>query len=141
MNNKYNDLFNVTINYENIELIKYACTAPLAEIILTKKYYISNIELKNFTSQYLNEEYKDYLFAARPALYARVIKDIFKVEEKDYPKILSKAEAIKRFIDERNENNKYEKKENAKIEKSKNTQKSTLKEWSKLIYPEGHNGN
>ncbi|MGG1644311.1 hypothetical protein ACIFQM_24240 [Paenibacillus sp. NRS-1782] len=70
----------------NIEKLLFLSIPLLSEIILEKKYFSHNKDLKHFTNEILTQDYKDYLFDSRPALYARLIKDLrnSKLEDLDY---------------------------------------------------------
>ncbi|MGM0320768.1 hypothetical protein IGI82_001901 [Enterococcus sp. AZ067] len=104
----------------------------LARIIFTKDYYEKNIDLKNFTNKILKKGYKDYLFSNRNALYARVLRDIYKEnEEKQLETINQILEFIKEVPSEKKDDN------SKKIKETTKNQKSNIKSWSDIINPKG----
>ena len=125
------------VNVNNIEDLVFECTSPLAKIILTKEFYSGrNIELKDFTENYLKEDYKDYLFHGRPTLYARVIRDLFdnskNNDESKKNKSIDKVKSIQRFLNEKNMVSK-----NSERPKQK-TKQDPIDGWRSIINPKGH---
>ena len=124
------------VSIGNIDDLIFECTGPLAKIILTKEFYSGrNIELKDFTKDYLNEDYREYLFQGRPMLYARVVKDLFsnaKSDDKsDKNKSIEKVRNIQRFLSE-----------NRIISKTEDLPKQKIKQdpidgWRSIINPKG----
>lgn len=135
--NKYDDFISQNINEVNLDESILASTAPLAEIILTKKFYSGrNIELKDFTTNYLNENYRDYLFDGRPMLYARVVKDIFKDSKKDEEEFtknkIKKLKNIQKFLKDKVNDNEI----NSEIYQNSLTKKSkdnSIDGWRNII--------
>lgn len=100
--------------------------AVLAIIVFTKKYFKSNKELKKFTSNVLNIDYKNYLFLSRTALYARIVKDFYiDTERQEFLKT-----QLVTFIGRKsaNINNHHKKK--------KNSQNDVIAAWRKVINPD-----
>ncbi|QIG36145.1 hypothetical protein IBB3154_0654 [Ligilactobacillus salivarius] len=113
--------FNVASDTEKNLLLP----AVLATIVFTKKYFKANKELKKFTSDTLNINYKNYLFLSRTALYARIVKDFYLDIEKQ--KFL-KTQLIT-FVEEKSTsvNNNHQKK--------KTSQNDVIAAWRKVINP------
>ena len=113
--------FNVASDAEKNLLLP----AVLATIVFTKKYFKANKELKKFTSDTLNINYKNYLFLSRTALYARIVKDFYLDIEKQ--KFL-KTQLIT-FVEEKSTivNNNHQKK--------KTSQNYVISAWRKVINP------
>lgn len=77
--NKYMLIFIQTnISKKNIDDTILLIPGVLGDIILTKKFFTSNADIKPFIELRLDQVYKDYLFSSRTALYARSVKDILK---------------------------------------------------------------
>lgn len=135
----YNNFISQNIDELNINEAILACTAPLAEIILTRKYYSGrNSDLKDFTLNYLIEDYRDYLFDSRPMLYARIVKDIFKQPKKEEiefnKKKIEKLKNIQMFLKENNNEIFSDKSSNPVTKKS---QSNSIDGWRKIINPRG----
>lgn len=136
-NNNYEDFISQNINEANLDKSILACTAPLAEIILTKKFYSGrNSELKDFTINYLDENYRDYLFDGRPMLYARIVKDIFKNSKKDEEEFtknkIKKLKNIQKFLKDKAKDNGI----NSEIYSNSLTKKAkdnSIDGWRKII--------
>ncbi|EUJ26924.1 hypothetical protein MFLO_13670 [Listeria floridensis FSL S10-1187] len=79
----------------------FIISGVLSIIIFTKEYYANNTDLKEFTKNILFQEYKDYLFKNRNALYARVLRDILKTNDE---KQLILINSILEFIYNKKEN-------------------------------------
>ncbi|MDT2760387.1 hypothetical protein [Enterococcus xiangfangensis] len=137
-NTKFENFLSLPIEKKFVEKIKYECTSPLADIILTKNYYRSNIELKEFTANYLQEDYKEYLFSARPALYAKVVRDIFVAAEKDNDKFILKIKGIRKFLSLAETDSNSDSALNKKNQTKSSSNSSTLRAWSKIINPKGN---
>ncbi|MFT8425694.1 MAG: hypothetical protein ABF630_09555 [Liquorilactobacillus sp.] len=94
----------------------------LAIIIFTKEFYDHNDKIKQFTKVYLKTEYKNYLFASRTSLYARIIKDFYINTSKiDFFKI-----SIDLFLKD---------KIHIAHSKTKSSQKKIIEEWRNVINP------
>ncbi|EAD0080786.1 hypothetical protein Y136_14990 [Listeria monocytogenes] len=103
----------------------------LSKIIFTKEYYENNPDLKEFTKNILSQDYRDYLFKNRNALYARVLRDILKADdEKQLILINNILEFINNFSEEKKSSPKKIKNKDLKKE-----QKSDIKSWSNIINP------
>ena len=108
--------------------------AILSIIVLTKEYYPHNNELRQFTKDVLNADYKDYLFKSRTLLYSRIIKDFY-INNQDIKLLLKKVNA---FIKENNgETNNRVKKDHqtTKVSNSKKraSQQEIIKKWRDVI--------
>ncbi|EGP4907480.1 hypothetical protein [Enterococcus faecium] len=108
----------------------FMISGVLAQIIFTKYYYDKNIDLKNFTSEILKRNYKEYLFSNRNTLYARVLRDIYKEDEE---KQLETINRILAFI--YRETDKDLGIRTKKNNESTKNQKSNIKSWSEIINP------
>lgn len=131
---KFNYFISILPSKKNVDDLILQSTAPLAIIILTKEFYQNNKDLKLFVTEYLKEDYKDYLFAGRPALYARIIKDI--VREENIEKNLIKMKNIQKFLLANNEFKDKKIKDDKKNTPQKN--KNTIENWSRIINPKGN---
>lgn len=103
----------------------------LSIIIFTKEYYESNPDLKDFTKNVLFQEYRDYLFKNRNALYARVLRDILKAEDEKKLIFINNILDFTNNFSKENEND-LKKMKNKDLKKD---QKSDIKSWSNIINP------
>ena len=99
----------------------FTIPAVLSVIIFTKEFYSSNDELRGFTEDFLNKEYKDYLFKSRTLLYSRVIKDFY--INNNNPDSL--VHSIDNFISTETQIKTKE--------KGKDSQKDIIDKWRKVI--------
>lgn len=99
----------------------FTIPAVLSVIIFTKEFYSSNDELRGFTEDFLNKEYKDYLFKSRTLLYSRVIKDFY--INNNNPDSL--VHSIDNFISKETQIKTKE--------KGKDSQKDIIDKWRKVI--------
>ena len=115
--------FNAASDVEKNSLLP----AVLAIIVFTKKYYKSNKELKKFTSNVLNINYKNYLFLSRTALYARIVKDFYiDIEKQDFLKT-----QIVTFVGKKSTNT-----NNNRYKKKRTSQNDVIAAWRKVINPD-----
>lgn len=128
MNTEIKRFLSLKVNKKNLESLKFIVPGILAYIIINKELYSKNSDLKSFTKNYLNEDYKDYLFKSRTTLFARVVKDIIREKEDDIS--LKKISNIQNFLFERTVQNSKQNTRNTKIPKSQDI----LKNWSEIIY-------
>ncbi|MFI3685191.1 hypothetical protein VBH15_09535 [Vagococcus fluvialis] len=124
---------------KNLHSLKFFATGPLAEIIINKNLYSgNNKEIKEFTDVVMEIDYKDYLFAGRPSLYARVVKDIYR--EKDDEVVLQRLSRLKYFILEHkdsliNVDNELEIKKKVQRKNKVKKKNNQILEWSSIINP------
>ncbi|MFL1674439.1 hypothetical protein [Paenibacillus dendritiformis] len=83
---------------DDVEKMLFLSIAVLSEVILDKKYFANNKDLKFFTNEVLEQDYKEYLFDSRPALYARIIRDLRTSKAKDLGNFKKIEEMIQEFI-------------------------------------------
>lgn len=115
--------FNAASDIEKNSLLP----AVLAIIVFTKKYYKSNKELKKFTSNVLNINYKNYLFLSRTALYARIVKDFYiDIEKQEFLKT-----QIVTFVEKKSTNT-----NNNRYKKKRTSQNDVIAAWRKVINPD-----
>ncbi|GAB9262225.1 hypothetical protein CANFE03_18860 [Ligilactobacillus animalis] len=115
--------FNAASDVEKNSLLP----AVLAIIVFTKKYYKSNKELKKFTSNVLNINYKNYLFLSRTALYARIVKDFYiDIEKQEFLKT-----QIVTFVGKKSTNT-----NNNRHKKKRTSQNDVIAAWRKVINPD-----
>lgn len=117
------EFVNINISKKNSEIVLLLSAAVLSEIILDREaYYTKNSDLKSFTVEFLEKDYGEYLFNARPALFARSVKDLREQQKKDIEQFLKIAKNIQKFLlnnvekvksDKNNSNNDKEKKSNS----------------------------
>ncbi|WP_239727195.1 MULTISPECIES: hypothetical protein [unclassified Mammaliicoccus] len=106
----------------------------IAEIVFNKEVFKKNIELKEFTKIFDNE-YADYLYKARPLLFARLIKEFMEISEEK--ELLIYVNKIEKYL-----NLNIEKPENVKKNKPVKGNNSTTKNiesWGKIINPGRYN--
>lgn len=133
---KYNHFLKLQVTEHHYKELLELIPGVLADIIFTKTYYIRNEDLKQFTTKILNEDYKDYLFVSRTPLYARVVKDIIRDEDKE--RVLKKIRNIKKFVlEESNKSDEIKNKDDVQKNKGKSA-KDTVKDWSSIIFPRGN---
>lgn len=104
--------------------------AVLSVIIFTKKFYENNPDLKNFTTDILNIEYREYLFKSRTALYARIIKDFY-VNDTDLSVIIKKIAAL--TVTDKPKTTKKDSRQKS------NSQQKIINEWRQVINPKDDN--
>ncbi|AWI12644.1 hypothetical protein CQJ30_11070 [Caldibacillus thermoamylovorans] len=126
------EFLNINITKNNSEVVLLLCTAVLSEIILNRHgIYTKNDYLKNFTTEVLEKEYKDYLFSARPTLFARIVKDIREHQIKEVNKFVKIAKNIQAFLKD------SEKNESDDVNKQKGKQRKDKKDvidaWRAVI--------
>jgi hypothetical protein len=71
------DFTTLSISKSNLEVTSDMIPSILAKIILDKTLVHPNIELRPFANKIGHDEYKDYLFGSRTALFARLTKDAY----------------------------------------------------------------
>lgn len=138
LKNRFNEYIRTPINKQNADEISFLLCGIIADLILGKEYFTRNIEIRTFTTNILDEEYKDYLFASRTALYARIIKDLKVSILNDPDEFVKRASNIKQFIEERKSKGDTQlemtqNKEEAK--KRRNKRVDPIDEWRKIINP------
>lgn len=105
----------------------------LSIIVFSKEYYSHNDELRQFTENVLNINYKDYLFKSRTLLYSRIIKDFY-INNQDVKSLVIK---INDFIERESDNNNNRMKNHqiTKISnsKKKDSQQDIIKKWRNVI--------
>ncbi|WP_421383365.1 hypothetical protein ACOJQI_02875 [Bacillus salacetis] len=128
-------------NEEVIENLLFLSVAVLSEIILDRLHFEKNKDLKEFTTEILLESYKDYLFDSRPALYARIIKDLRDYKMKNQDHFLQLEQNIQEFLStkyneefEGNIQNETSKKTpSGDNKKQKNGNKKVIEGWRSII--------
>ncbi|HAL08898.1 MAG TPA: hypothetical protein DCO67_02900 [Staphylococcus sp.] len=114
--------------------VKIILPGIIAEIVFNKEVFKKNIELKEFTKIFDNE-YADYLYKARPLLFARLIKEFMEISEEK--ELLIYVNKIEKYL-----NLNIEKPENVKKNKTVKGNNSTTKNiesWGKIINPGRYN--
>ncbi|MCL1701605.1 hypothetical protein [Lysinibacillus sp. Bpr_S20] len=129
------EFININISKKNSEIVLLLSAAVLSEIILDKEaYYTKNPDLKSFTVEILEKDYGEYLFNARPALFARSVKDLREHQKKDIEQFLKIAKNIQKFLVNNVEKDKNDKnKPNNDKEKKSNSNKNVIDAWRAVI--------
>lgn len=124
---------NMTISQRNLAELTHNLPSLFADVILDKKMIHPNIELKPFADRIGNQEYREYLFASRTALLARLIKDRF-ANNKNTVQDLQNLQLIFAEMLTWDQNSTKDAKEHQKkpAQKSK-TKESALKQWRRII--------
>lgn len=92
-----NDIRIISSNKLNVSQSKLLLMGALYEIILNKEIFPKKSDLKFFLNEHMNRclkiniEYKEYLFASRRLLAARVQKEVYKL---DYNSIINLLELL-----------------------------------------------
>lgn len=95
-----NEFLKLNVNEtNNKEKLLFLSIALLSEVILDRKYFGNKNDLKNFTNEILSQDYRDYLFDSRPALYARLVNDLRKSSAKDFEKFVALEKNIQTFME------------------------------------------
>lgn len=114
--------------------VKIILPGIIAEIVFNKEVFKKNIELKEFTKIFDNE-YADYLYKARPLLFARLIKEFMEIsEEKELLIYVNKIEKYLNLNIEKPENDKKN-----KTVKGNNSTTKNIESWGKIINPGRYN--
>ncbi|WP_088815765.1 MULTISPECIES: hypothetical protein [Listeria] len=127
MNKFLYEFINTDAGEENISNLYFLLPGVLAEVILTKKYYQKNIELKSFAAEVLKKEYLDYLFAARPAVYSRIVRDLIKLRDENKKEAFKVIKNIQKFVES------FEVESNQSKLKKKTS--DPIDEWRNIINP------
>lgn len=129
------EFLNINISKKNSEIALLLSTAVLSEIILDREaYYTKNADLKSFTEEILEKDYGEYLFNARPALFARSVKDLREHQKKEIEQFLKIAKNIQKFLMNNVEKDKNDKnKSNNYKEKKSNSNKDVIDAWRAVI--------
>lgn len=126
------EFININISKKNSEIVLLLSTAILSEIILDREaYYKKNPDLKSFTVEILEKNYGEYLFNARPALFARTVKDLRENQKKNIDQFLKVAKNIQKFLVK--EVGKEKNKPNNEKEKKSNSNKNVIDAWRAVI--------
>ncbi|MBH0167569.1 hypothetical protein IHV12_21920 [Fictibacillus sp. 7GRE50] len=136
MRNKFQEYINIQITKNNINDISFLLYGILAELIFERNYFSKNSDIRSFTKEILQEDYKEYLFASRTSLYARIIKDIKLNALNDKYKFVQQANNIKLFLQKSNViNEKFspEQTNGNKIKKKNSVKSDPIEEWRKII--------
>lgn len=128
-NNLTNIFIKNKITAKNISNLSNIFPAVIASIIFSKEMFKHNDDIKAFTNDQLKLDYKEYVFAARPYLYSRIINDIYIKDSSLHSNMIIVQEFIKSY---NNQSKKIEKKERSHKNKS---QSEIINEWSNLINP------
>ncbi|MBB5150569.1 hypothetical protein [Ureibacillus thermosphaericus] len=128
------EFININISKKNSEIVLLLCIAVLSEIIFDREgYYSKNLELKEFTVKVLEKDYREYIFNARPALFARIVKDLRQSHNKNIVQFLKIAKNIQVFLKKniiyKSDN---EEKQQKKVNKN-NKNIDVIDAWRKVI--------
>jgi hypothetical protein len=124
------------LNEEDLDKLLFLSVGVLSEIILEKKYYSHNKDLKDFANEILTQDYKDYLFDARPALYARIIRDLRKYKIENPEMFFNIEKSIQKFIAGNPELNAQPTKPKSSSEKKKKSNPKIISDWRSIIESE-----
>lgn len=103
----------------------FQLTNILSVIILSRYFFKHNQDLKQFTKNVLNIEYKEYLFKSRTLLFSRVIKDVY-IYNDDIKKInLSILKFVRSYENVKKHHN-----------EKKASQSEIIDKWRKVINPD-----
>ncbi|QPQ35520.1 hypothetical protein [Lysinibacillus sp. JNUCC-52] len=129
------EFININISKNNSEIVLLLSAAVLSEIILDREaYYTKNAELKIFTVEVLEKDYGEYLFNARPALFARAVKDLREHQKKEIEHFLKTMKNIQKFLkDNKKEKNDKNKSNNNKEKKTNSSNKNVIDAWRAVI--------
>jgi hypothetical protein len=100
MKNKFHEYINTQIKESNPGEVSFLLYGILADLIFEREYFTKNRDIEKFTTDILQEHYKEYLFASRTSLYARIVKDIKLNINNDKEKFIKKATNIKGYLRE-----------------------------------------
>jgi hypothetical protein len=140
MKKKFHEFIKTQVTANNMADVSFLLYGILAEVIFERGYFSKNSDIKTFTSDILQEDYKEYLFASRTSLYARIVKDMKLNIINDTDKFLQKANNVKVFLKEHGEEairtNPTNEGSHTSKSKKKNTSKNdAIDEWRKIINP------
>lgn len=129
----YKKYINKKYTSNNIQEGLFIIPGILSNIIFTTNYFKRNFDIKEFSTNVLQEDYKEYLFQSRTALYARIIKDI--IREKDEKKTINKINSILKFILDSNLENDSSNNKTQKNKITKSKIQTDILGWVNVINP------
>ncbi|MCY7711886.1 hypothetical protein MH052_02675 [Bacillus altitudinis] len=139
MDERIKEYINIPISKKNTSEVSFLLYGILADVIFERYYFSKNIDIQYFTTKILQENYKEYLFASRTSLYARIIKDMKVNITKDTNKFLQNANNIKVFLQDRvnmedlNTNSSNNTTETISSKRKRNSNNDPIDEWRKII--------
>lgn len=130
-----NNFLKVIESLKTYNDIRRGLPGIIAEIIFNKQLYKNNIDLKEFTDIFDND-YAEYLFKARPLLFARLTKELLEIENER--ELLIHKKKIEKFLLNKYANNKDMKQDKEKSKANNSTTKN-IEAWGKFINPGRYN--
>ena len=131
MKNEYLSKFVKTeISKTNVESMKNMVPSVFAKIILDRSLVHPNIELRQFADKIAGQEYREYLYGSRTALFARLTKDAYI----QYSLTVEDLRKIQKVVSEMLTWNEDQQTSSPSTPKNKKDSKeSPLKQWKKII--------